>query len=435
MLFVTLFAGLFSVQPNLPDALMSPDTRLHRAQYAYGAQQDALQKELARQKASQDAAKRNGPVLPKLPAEVQLDGASDIIKQTFGVEIAHDGTDFIVGGLDIMRETLPNDHKSDARLNTIGIEFRTGETIRCSDMACVEDAIAKDPKFLRAPNMPIAPLSDRPALGPSVYVHVNGRTRLNAIRDAVETQITYTKVGFTLEDDGMTVAFVAGGSPAGQVGLSPGNVLTQVNAFGANFERTGAQAVAIGSPVTLRWRQSATAYGETKAGLVPKRGTLHLDAGLLALDTAGVEPWTMPEAFANFTEDRALMALFMAAPQLAPAPERRLAALRVLEGWSFNVNSRLCLEPPLLRIPVTTTLVTTTRNGFGIIKDQTASRDTEILYVEPRFAEFVQSMSRHLSSAESAGRMERAAAAFANEVGCDAPGMQRIRDEIAKLAN
>jgi hypothetical protein len=157
-----------------------------------------------------------------------------------------------------------------------------------------------------------------------------------------------------------------------------------------------------------------------------------VEEGLVVVDGDDSLP-DLPVAFRYVTEERGLMALLLSRPEMAPLRERQLAALRVLEGWSWHHDARACLQPPLARIDIRTSFTITDRNLAGIETDRFTASSVDPLFVEAPFAPFVEAMAQSLSSPETAGPIERAAGYLVRDEGCASPAVQVLRREIAAL--
>lgn len=363
-----------------------------------------------------------------------LEGRSDIVLDRFGLEIAHGPDGFVLGGYNLLQSgPLPRRFETGAVLGNVVLWFQDGPDASCTDMACVEGAIDNGAYRIVIDSQALDARAQEDDLFP---VALNDRTH-SATTFERNRQIAYSALGLLLPaEQGSTILVeVAPGSPAYLAGLRAGHELQRVNDRVGSVNMLGEieRAVREGRATALFYRTDPAIRRDEEGGAVPAFGRLAMSDGIVTVSALGSDSPAMSTAFGRLTDNNGLMALVLGRPELAPEAERREAALRVLEGWSFGAASRQCLEPPLSQFGVSTTLTEVTRNGFGVevMRETTSSVDT--LFVEQQFEAFVLSMGSAVSSPETAGPVERAAFEMVQLHGCQSAEYRHLRAQIMDL--
>lgn len=362
---------------------------------------------------------------------VPLEGASDIVREVMGFELVHGADGFVLGGFNILAPRIPQ--RFDTGLTFSGFRIRPldGQDIRCSDMACVEAALQGGVQFIQPGGRPIPPElrggeEFMVALGGNTFEVANERAR----------QVVYAKTGilYAPKLNSRTIEAVDPLSPAHSAGLRAGYEMSRV---GDSRALVGLleQKVLAGEPLQLSWRTSPDDRWDTEGGLVPREGPLTVVDGIIRIaGTAQPGDTVLPAPMAALTDEKGLMSLLRDKPEMATEQERRVAALRVLEGWSYNINARKCLSEPIVRIDIRTTIEMEERNLLGQSRTSFSASRVDPLFVERRLERFVRSMSASWSSPESIGKIEAAAARLVQLEGCDGPNVRRLQSAIARLA-
>ena len=361
-----------------------------------------------------------------------LDGASDIVREVMGFELVHGPEGFVFGGFNLLHPDLPQRYATGLVSRHVDVKPVGGARLNCLDMACVEHALADDVEFM----MPGGRAAEPERRATQVFLVSLDRQTLFETRFERARQIVYTTTGILYPPDrtSKTIQDVASGSPAHRAGLRAGHELTRVDDSYVNAESLAVRAMR-GVPMQVFWRPDPGDYREVQGGLSPRTGALTVVDGIIRIDDNGQpDGGGLPAAFRHLTHESGMMALLQGKPEMAPEQERRVAALRVLEGWSQNPNARRCLSPPLRRIDIRTTIESSETNLAGQTRQTFSGSSVDPLYVEQQLVPFVMSMQSSWSSPETISAMEAAAGRLVQLEGCDGAHVRRLRYEIAKLA-
>ncbi|MFV0245319.1 MAG: hypothetical protein ACK5IB_09915 [Qingshengfaniella sp.] len=365
-------------------------------------------------------------------ARAPLDGASALVREMMGFELAYGPQGFVLGGYNLLNPELAGDFDSDRILPQVDVQPLQGPRLNCRDMACVENALQAGVRFIQPGGKPLDP--DQRG-GPAFLVTLSRPTALETAYERAR-QIAYAATGILYPAKRGSlgvIAAVAPASPAYAAGLRAGDDLTRIGDGPANAGSLAGLARR-GAPMTLFWRAQG-AGREQQAGLVPRVGALGVVDGIVRIGgDDGADGDALPAPFRTLTNDKGLMALVLEQPDLAPEHDRRVAALRILEGWSGNPIARACMVPPIERIDIRTSITMTETNLAGQTRTSLDTSSVAPLFVEARFVPFVHSMSASWSSPETTGPVEAAAARIVQLEGCAGPTVHRLTAGIAALA-
>ncbi|WP_340109407.1 LysR family transcriptional regulator [Pikeienuella sp. HZG-20] len=376
------------------------------------------------------AAAQDDMLQPFAPA-APLEGASSILREVMGFEMAHEPEGFVFGGIDLLRlMEFPKNYASGRTVPQVIVAPSGADPFWCSDMTCVEDAVKAGVSQVHT--------IERVDSNREWFLVDAPNERASEIRNEVDRHVAYALTGILHRSDTTAgaVADVEPGSPAHAVGLRAGARLVLMGETTASLRRTAALARR-GDPLTISWRPDPKVNLEKSGTFAPRTSELDVQDGYIRLSGGASQapgaPQDLPMAFRDAT-DPGLIALVLGRPDLATEGERRVAALRVLEGWSYNEVARACLEEPLARIDVQTVMGWTDTNLMGRVTGGFAASEIDPVFVEQPFLPFVQSMGRQLSNPEIPGAIHMAAGRLVQLEGCNSANFASLRREIAALA-
>lgn len=360
-----------------------------------------------------------------------LPDASAVVRQIMGFELAHGPDGFTFGNYNILAPRIEPQFQTGLVFPGFRVRPLDGEDFGCFDLACVDTALRDGVEFMQPGGRPIPPDSQggeafMVALSGNNYELANERAR----------QVVYAKTGilYAQEMNTRIIEAVDPVSPAHRAGLRAGYEMSRVGdsrAWVGLLEKK----VMTGEPLQLFWRASPDDRWDTEGGLVPREGPLTVVDGIIRIaGTAQPGDVALPAPLAGLTDEKGLMSLLRDKPDMATEQEQRVAALRVLEGWSNNPNARNCLIAPVVRIDIRTTIEMNERNLAGQSRTSFSASSVDPLFVEERFEPFVRSMSASWSSPESIGVIDAAAARLVQLEGCDGPNVRKLKAGIARLA-
>ncbi|MEO1492264.1 MAG: hypothetical protein AAFV19_08960 [Pseudomonadota bacterium] len=308
--------------------------------------------------------------------------------------------------------------------------------ITCADEACLEEAIANmgEADFLRFNGYPLA-------LGPTIrnapWLRMGDTL---SIRRTAALRAVAARTGLYFDEQNASAAVIkalASGSATQQAGLQVGDVVTVasrpfskqripvVDAIGALTLQTNSP------PRDVRFLAERT--GDRRPfDIVMSNAPLIFTAGYLTLlnrpDGKAVASAALPEAFRNASAD--LRALYVGG--LTPGdPNAESLAAGVLVALAERAPSCIVDRTTL---KFSTTLTTTTTNGFGHWKGETVERFQDEMPVRRAFRPL---LSRYLNTARAAAYYNSArdvVRRLRESYGCGSEPFLKLDAEIARIA-
>ncbi|WP_216647181.1 hypothetical protein [Roseovarius sp. THAF9] len=239
-------------------------------------------------------------------------------------------------------------------------------------------------------------------------------------------EIAWTRFGIHFEEYNNR-AFVAalkpGGAAASQ-GAKVGDVLRGTDIMGGSAGLTGvlqafASAASRDTPSVLLY------VFDTDSGW-------QREYRLTAAAPDGTVVSIPPALRGAATSHAGLMAILRADPGFADPADIAYDAMLALQAISKHVKA--CYGPNAVAIPVQITTTTTTRDGFGIIKDTETDQYGELLRVRPEFASWARSNLR-IYQTQPISTVRSAVLELISQQGCDGEGVRQLEAGLAKVMN
>ena len=97
----------------------------------------------------------------------------------------------------------------------------------------------------------------------------------------------------------------------------------------------------------------------------------------------------LPPALRHHSDDAAMMSIWRHEATAIDTPDLADAAMRILFALSYHAKN--CPGPDAVELGVRVTSTTTTRDGFGIVRDSRTDTSDQVLRVRPEFEELARS--------------------------------------------